>query len=519
MPAKITLDVVKGQLGATQFNFDERTVFIIGKTEDCHLRVPNDEKYRMISRRHCLLDIHPPYIRVRDLGSLDGTYVNDSLIGRREKHQTPEEGARADFKEHDLKEGDELRLGGIPHDSPREWQVALRVSVFVPVYCAECGVEIPESEKAQLEITSGVYQCQTCRQKTTASHRPTQVGGGASLCANCGQDVSDETKTRGRGEYVCAKCRADVSQLVRRLLGQAEAGKAGLQAIRGYEIERELGRGGNGVIYLARHTVSGRRVALKVMLPEVVTSERAVEDFLREIENTKALSHPNIIEMRDWGFSNGVFFFTMEYCDGGSVYKLVRSHKDGLPVDLALQLIFQALDGLAYAHQAEIPFVKLNNGSIGRGRGLVHRDISPDNILLCGAGALRVAKLADFGLAKAFELAGLSLFTRTGAAAGKPWFMPRQQVVNYKYVEPEVDVWAMAASLYFMLTGQHPRNFPADRDAWNVVLKTRPVPILKRGGSIPSRLAEVIDLALVDRPEIHFKSAIDFKRALENAWR
>jgi eukaryotic-like serine/threonine-protein kinase len=519
MPAKITLEVVKGQLGATRFSFDERAILIIGKSEDCHIRVPADERYKMISRRHCLLDIHPPYIRARDLGSLDGTYVNDTLIGRRAKHQTPEEGARGNFKEHDLKDGDELRFGAIPHNNPKEWQISLRVGVSIPVYCAKCGVEIPESEKSQFETASGVYQCQSCLQKSVAAHAPTRIGAAPHLCAHCGRDVSEEAGTRGRGDYICAKCRAGVSQLVRDLLREADAGKKELLAIRGYEIERELGRGGNGSIYLARQTKTGRRVALKVMAPEVAASERAVEDFLREIENTKALRHPNIVEMRDWGFSNGIFFFTMEYCDSGSAYKLVESHRGGLAVELALHIIFQALDGLAYAHQAEIPFVKLNNGSIGRGRGLVHRDISPDNILLCGAGAQRDAKLADFGLAKAFELAGLSLYTRTGTAAGKPWFMPRQQVVNYKYVQPEVDVWAMAATLYFMLTGLYTRDFPKGQDPWNVVLKTRPVPIRKRKASIPSGLAEVIDLALVDKPEMRFKSALEFKRALDGAMR
>jgi serine/threonine-protein kinase len=148
---------------------------------------------------------------------------------------------------------------------------------------------------------------------------------------------------------------------------------------------------------------------------------------------------------------------------------------------------------------------------------VVHRDLNPNNIFLSGSGSSPVAKIGDYGLAKAFDLAGLSGYTRTGEAMGKPLFMPRQQVVNFKYASPEVDVWAMAASLYAMLTGQPPRDFPPRKDPWKVVLSTDAVPILERDVPIPRGLAAVIDEALVDYPDIKFKSAAEFKRALESA--
>ena len=153
-------------------------------------------------------------------------------------------------------------------------------------------------------------------------------------------------------------------------------------------------------------------------------------------------------------------FFTLEYCDGGSVDRLMVRRGGKLAIGEAVPIILQTLDGLDYAHNAEIPNVKLKDGSIGRGRGLVHRDLKPQNLFLCTVGGTQVAKLGDYGLAKAFDMAGLSGHTYTGEVAGTPQFMPRQQVLRFKDLRPEADVWAIAAALYNMLTGRFPRDFP-----------------------------------------------------------
>ena len=164
---------------------------------------------------------------------------------------------------------------------------------------------------------------------------------------------------------------------------------------------------------------------------------------------------------------------------------------------------------------AEIPNIKLGNGGFGKGRVLVHRDLKQSNIFLGNVNGKLTVKIGDYGLAKAFDLAGLSGQTLTGTKAGTPVLMCRQQLLNYKYVQPEVDVWAAAACLYFMLTGTYPRNF-IHGDAFLAVLQNDPVPIRQRDPNIPKRLAEMIDLALVEKPEIYFKSANEFKQALLN---
>jgi serine/threonine protein kinase len=206
----------------------------------------------------------------------------------------------------------------------------------------------------------------------------------------------------------------------------------------------------------------------------------------------------------------------MEYCEGGTVSDLMRLSGGRLSIHIAVPIVLQVLDGLEYTHKAEISYVKLGNGTFGKGRGLVHRDLKPSNIFLAWADEKVVAKIGDYGLSKAFDIAGLSGQTLSGTKAGTPVFIPRQQVLNFKYAQPDVDIWATAACLYYMLTGTFPRNFTGD-DPFLAVLQTDAVPIRQRDLAIPKPLAEVIDWALVEKPEIYFKSATEFKQALLGA--
>ena len=159
--------------------------------------------------------------------------------------------------------------------------------------------------------------------------------------------------------------------------------------------------------------------------------------------------------------------------------------------------LLQTLRGLHYAHTAEVP-VRLSDGTVTTSHGLVHRDIKPQNLLLTGDRERMTLKIAEFGLAKAFDSAGLSGHTLTGAFGGSLAFMPRGQVIDFKYARPEIDLWAVTACLYWMLTGSAPRDFPPDADPVAVVLREPPVPVRDRVPSLPRRLAELIDRP--DRP-------------------
>ena len=504
MPAKVILKAAEGDIAGQEFVFSERTTCVVGRAKDCHPRLRSAKNPKKISRHHCLLDINPPDIRIRDFGSRNGTFVNDELIGKREKHQTAEEAAEQSFPEKDLKDGDKVRIQ----------DTVFRVAIHVPVWCSSCWAEIPEWELELAEVAPKKYECQECRLRPKTAPRALPMGPPQRTCACCGNDVADEIDESRQGQYVCVTCRDDPVSIVQSLVNSARSGSEQLAEIKGYTIIRELGRSDMGTVCLARDDRTGAEVALKILVPEVAADRRMVERFTREATNMLALKHPNIVEFHCFGSAQGAFFFSLEYCAGGTVEELMAERGGTLPVDEAGNIALQALEALDYAHNVELPNVERADGTIGEGRGIIHRNVGPKNLFLSTRETPRVVKIGDYSLSKAFDMAGLGGCTRTGMTFAKPLFIPRQQVIDFRYTEPDADVWAVAASLYNMITGHTPRDFPRGKDPWQVVLNTSPVIIRARDRTIPERLAQVIDYALDDSKELHFKTAAEFKRAL-----
>jgi len=505
MPAKVTLQVLKGGLDRKRYEFHERTTCVIGRARDCNIRIPDDRSNRAVSRYHCLLDISPPRISVRDFGSKNGTRINGEKIGQRALGVTAKEGREIDFPMRELENGDLVQIGG----------TVFRVKAGAPPRCLMCAAEILSGEKREARVRKGLYLCPACRRKEktglndTARTRP-------AACVKCGKEIAAGQAAIGHGDMICGDCRTDTSALNRFIVTRARRNSSFKSSLKDYEILEELGAGGMGAVSLARRG-DGRLVALKTLAPHAAADPQMQKMFLREVENTRALDHPNIVRLFDYGYAGGMFFFTMEYCDGGNAATLMIERGGTLDVAEAAGVILQVLDGLEYAHNVEIPSVKLADGTFGAGKGLVHRDLKPHNILLQGSGAGQVVKIADFGLAKAFDMAGLSGHTAGGVVSGSPGFTSRVQALNYRFAKPAVDVWAAAASFYFMLTGVHPREFDGGKNPWKVITEKKPTPIRERDDTIPARLAEVIDRALIDDPAIPYQTAAKFKRALEQA--
>lgn len=298
--------------------------------------------------------------------------------------------------------------------------------------------------------------------------------------------------------------------------------------IKGYKIIDSIGQGGYGAVWLVEEKKTGQQLAMKLILPEDTLNKDKRDLFLRECRNACQLSHPNIVHYKAYDEDGGNVYLLMEYCPGGSVEELINRNKDIFwrdskrlkdRVEMSTHIILQVLDGLAYAHQAQVT-ARLADGSVQTVSGIVHRDLEPGNIFLMDTTLYPQAKVADFGLAKAFLTAGFTKYTYTDDRAGKPRFIPRQQILDFRRVKPEVDVWAAAATYYYLLTESYPKDIEYALDPFDSALEKDPIPILDREPGLQeefAKLAKVIDTALQEKPEIGFQTAKDFREAIINA--
>ena len=281
--------------------------------------------------------------------------------------------------------------------------------------------------------------------------------------------------------------------------------------IKGYRIAKRIGGGSGGDVYLALEPETGERVALKTMTADSSVDVERKAMFIRESDTMRDLSHPNIVRMTDAGYAEPRFFIAMEYCDGGNLESVVEHYGGRLRLDKARVIILDVLNALKYLHE----WRPTNSNAATDGfEGIIHRDVKPANILLKSDGDSHVVKLGDFGLAKAMTDAGLKGITRTGRAGGTMAFTCRQQILNYKHVRPEVDVWSCAAVLYYLVSGHPPRDMKSVKNPMAAVLETEVVPLARRLPDAPAKFAILLDSALDDRSELRFKSAAEFAEAL-----
>jgi hypothetical protein len=459
---KIFIQGIEGGAKGRSFTFEEHDTLILGRDTDCGIRISDDPA---LSRHHFILEVNPPQARLRDLGSLNGTYVNGKRVGGRDPRETPEEGARRTYPEVDLKDGDRIRAG-------RSW---LEVKI-------ERGtLDVPGIDKTTLKRTLA--------------------------CSACGREVIPEIDPGTVNEFFCENCRtgsrfdplALVGAMVRKA-GKADPQDIGLP---GYVIERKIGSGAFGAVYLARHRETSETVAVKMILAQVAVSAQSRDLFLREMDVQKALSHPNIVRLREHGSRGGAFYFIMDYCDGGDVSRLMALKGGKIPFEEATSIIREALDGLSHAHS----------------RGFVHRDIKPSNLLLRTEGDRRRTLISDFGLAKNFQKAGLSGLTVTGALGGTPDFMPREQITNFRDATPASDVFSVAATYYAMLSGTVPRERQPGQDPVRAVLQQPVVPVERRVPDLRPKVADAVNRALRPAAKDRFPTAAEFKSALEESIR
>ena len=261
-----------------------------------------------------------------------------------------------------------------------------------------------------------------------------------------------------------------------------------------YRIERELGAGGMATVYLAHDLKHDRKVALKVLKPELAAVIGATR-FLAEIKTTANLQHPHILPLHDSGEVDGTVFYVMPFVEGESLRDRLTREKQ-LPIDDALRITTEVASALDYAHR----------------KGVIHRDIKPENILLHEGQAL----VADFGIALAANATGGTRMTETGMSLGTPHYMSPEQAMGERSLDARADVYALGCVLYEMLIGEPPFTGPTAQAVVARVITGAVEPPVSRRPTVPANVNAAVLTALQKLPADRFATAALFAEALHD---
>ncbi len=259
-----------------------------------------------------------------------------------------------------------------------------------------------------------------------------------------------------------------------------------------YAIEREIGRGGMAMVYLARDQKHRRRVAVKVLLPDIAHSIGG-ERFLREIEIAARLAHPNILPLHDSGQADGFLYHVTPYMEGETLRNRLKRERQ-LPIADAVRIAREIADGLDYAHS----------------EGVIHRDIKPENIMLSRGHAL----IVDFGVARAIDIGGGEKLTETGIVLGTPAYMSPEQASGERNLDGRSDIYALGCVVYEMLCGEPPLIGRTSLVTMARRLSESPRSLRVLRESIPPGMEEVFYKALSRLPADRFARAHEFGDAL-----
>ena len=260
-----------------------------------------------------------------------------------------------------------------------------------------------------------------------------------------------------------------------------------------YTLEHALGQGGMATVYLAQDVRHDRKVALKVLRPELAAVIGA-ERFLSEIKTTANLQHPHILPLFDSGEADGFLFYVMPYVQGETVRDRLTRDKQ-LPIADAIRITTEVASALDYAHRHSV----------------IHRDIKPENILLHDGSAL----VADFGIALAVSRSdGATRMTETGMSLGTPHYMSPEQAMGEKEITPAADIYALGCVLYEMLAGEPPFTGPTAQAIVAKVLTSDPKPVTTLRKTVPPHVEAVVETALQKLPADRFQSAAAMSDAL-----
>jgi serine/threonine protein kinase len=301
-------------------------------------------------------------------------------------------------------------------------------------------------------------------------------------CSKCKADVLDI-------DVKCANCGAALAATgAHRMLGQTVLGT--------YELVDVLGQGGMSVVFKARHKMTEQEVALKILPPELAAHSQVKGRFLEEAKALAALDHPNIVHLYNFGQENGSFVLAMQFVDGPTWERLILDKKR-LEWQVSCRIAIDVLKALEYAH----------------GRGVVHRDMKPSNVLVRAHDGL--ATVMDFGIAK---MTTSTRLTATGQTMGTVRYMSPEQVRGQD-VDFRTDIYSLGASLYESLVGDTPFDGDTHFDIMTKHLSRPPVRPSARGVDLPPEVDDALMRSMAKKPEDRWESAREMRKVLENALR
>ena len=260
-----------------------------------------------------------------------------------------------------------------------------------------------------------------------------------------------------------------------------------------YQIERQVGQGGMAIVYLARDLKHDRRVALKVLRPEL-SSAMGVERFPREIQIIAQMHHPHILPLHDSGEAGGYLYYVMPFVDGETLRQRI-ARTGPMSISETLRLLREIADALSYAH----------------GLGVMHRDIKPDNVMLSG----KHATVTDFGVAKAVRASALDKLTTVGIAVGTPQYMAPEQATADEGTNHRADLYALGVLGYEMLSGEPLFTGPTAQAILSAHVLQPPPDVRERRPEVPAALAETLLKCVAKDPNARWQSADELLTALE----
>ena len=334
--------------------------------------------------------------------------------------------------------------------------------------------------QARALAESGLGSGLLARQQTPADEEPVAV---FKVCPHCGTEYettarfcpSDGTALRPKG----------ADSLIGRVLADR------------YHILKRIGEGGMGRVYLGEHVKMNRQCAIKVMSPALVNDAESAARFAREASNAARIIHPNVAAVFDYGESDGLIYLVMEFVDGEPLAR-VLTREAPLALDRALDLASQIADGLGAAHEL----------------GIVHRDLKPDNILVTRTRTGReIAKVVDFGIAKAIQEGVGEGLTHTGQVIGTPEFMSPEQLLGDP-VDARSDLYALGCILYLMLTASPPFDAPTREQMIKRRLSEDAPHVHEIDPALPDSVARIVARLLARSPKERYGSAAEVKDAL-----